>query len=172
MRLLISLAVGLLVVTAAKAEPQDRYGPPRPAKERALELAALRGYQGPALSWSNKRTARPEPTRTVAVTAPSPEFAPTPAPAQRPSPPPAPRLAYANPVLARPAPAAAIQPAARPAQTSAMPGPRYYSVHREFGLAPDAIPDQPAQPRYVLVGPPDRSAQEDAPKTNPESRAF
>ena len=30
---------------------------------------------------------------------------------------------------------------------------RYYSLHREYGLAPDAIPEQPTGARYVLIGP-------------------
>jgi hypothetical protein len=35
--------------------------------------------------------------------------------------------------------------------------PRFYSLHREYGMAPDAIPEQSGQPRYVLIGPPDTS---------------
>jgi hypothetical protein len=32
---------------------------------------------------------------------------------------------------------------------------RFYSLHREYGRVPDAIPPQAAAPRYVLIGPPD-----------------
>ncbi len=35
---------------------------------------------------------------------------------------------------------------------------RLYSLHREYGLQPDAIPEPAAGQRYVLVGPPDRPA--------------
>ena len=39
---------------------------------------------------------------------------------------------------------------------------RFYSVHRGYGLTPDAIPEPPAGDRYVLIGPPDAPA----PKTD------
>jgi hypothetical protein len=34
---------------------------------------------------------------------------------------------------------------------------RLYSLHRAYGLQPDAIPEPPAGQRYVLVGPPDHA---------------
>ena len=37
---------------------------------------------------------------------------------------------------------------------------RYYSLHREYGLTPDAIPEQPLGNRFVLIGP-SSSAQKD-----------
>ena len=41
---------------------------------------------------------------------------------------------------------------------------RLYSLHREYGLQPDTIPEPPAGPRYVLMGPPDHATapQDDA----------
>jgi len=168
MRPTFVIAFALAGATAASAQPaQDRYGPPRPARERAFEVAALRGYQGPLLGWANKRTAPTPPAAPAA----QPEFAPTPAPAPpvamaapapRPQALPQPqRMAYAP---ARPQPIAA--PQAPPPHHDAGAGPRYYSLHREYGLAPDTIPEQSAAPRYVLIGPPDRSADGDAPKTS------
>ncbi|MFT4933919.1 MAG: hypothetical protein ACI9LT_000592 [Pseudoalteromonas distincta] len=44
------------------------------------------------------------------------------------------------------------------AQASAAPRPggsQLYSLHREYGLTPDAIPAPPAGDNYILVGPPD-----------------
>jgi hypothetical protein len=72
------------------------------------------------------------------------------------------------PVAAAPAPA--LQPAANqaaPVRLAAAPPaprtigepPRFYSVHRDYGMAPDAIPEPPAGAnRYVLIGPPDGAA--------------
>ena len=36
---------------------------------------------------------------------------------------------------------------------------RLYSVHRSYGLEPDAIPQQPGGDRYVLIGPSDSGVQ-------------
>ena len=76
----------------------------------------------------------------------------------------------------QPAPDAAVQAAKAPLPTSlygaATRGPvlaggppvragteaHLYSLHREYGLQPDAIPEPAAGQRYVLVGPPDRAA--------------
>jgi hypothetical protein len=38
----------------------------------------------------------------------------------------------------------------------------YYSLHRAYGLTPDAIPEQPPGQRYVLMGPPDAPAAKPA----------
>lgn len=38
---------------------------------------------------------------------------------------------------------------------------RYYSVHRGYGLTPDAIPEPPADRGYVLIGPPDGARAQD-----------
>lgn len=169
MRPYLVIAFAFAAASAASAQPaQDRYGPPRPARERAFEVAALRGYQGPLLGWANKRTA-PAPQ---APPAPEPEFAPTPAPvamappAPRPQAPPQ-RMAYAP---ARPQPIAA--PQAPPPYHDPGAGPRYYSLHREYGLAPDTIPEQLAAPRYVLIGPPDSDAPKTPSKTSNADGAF
>lgn len=59
---------------------------------------------------------------------------------------PRPQLAGGPPPATQAAPAAVSRPTATP---------RYYSLHREYGRAPDAIPPQVMAPRYVLIGPPD-----------------
>jgi hypothetical protein len=126
--------------------------------------------------------AAPPPAPVAAVQAPAPVATPAPPPApvaapdnryaNRPAriarpltPPPAP------PLPAPPAPIASLPATSRPepspiqpirqaaaAPTPARPGgapPRYYSLHREYGLAPDSLPAPPTHPRYVLIGPPD-----------------
>jgi|KBSSwiStaDraftv2_1062776.scaffolds.fasta_scaffold51031_2 hypothetical protein len=170
MRPTFVIALALAGATAASAQPaQDRYGPPRPARERAFQVAALRGYQGPLLGWANKRTTPAPPAAPAA----QPEFAPTPAPVAMSAPAPRPqalpqpqRMAYA-PV--RPQPTAAPQ---APPHHDAGAGPRYYSLHREYGLAPDTIPEQSAEPRYVLIGPPDSDAPKTSSKTSNDDGAF
>ena len=56
-----------------------------------------------------------------------------------------------------PAPASAPAPAQQVAAATPAAGGRthLYSVHRPYGLEPDAIPAPPAGDRYILVGPPD-----------------
>ncbi len=66
----------------------------------------------------------------------------------------------ATPQAAPPAPTAAPQklaaltPTPTPVRTVGG-ATRLYSVHRGYGLTPDAIPEPPAGNRYVLIGPPD-----------------
>ena len=54
-----------------------------------------------------------------------------------------------------PAPSAAPVPAQQVATATGGGRTHLYSVHRPYGLTPDAIPAPPAGDRYVLVGPPD-----------------
>lgn len=51
------------------------------------------------------------------------------------------------------APQAAAPPAPRTGGAGA--GGQLYSLHREYGLTPDAIPAPAGGPNYILVGPPD-----------------
>ena len=119
----------------------------------------------------------------------------TPAPARLDPAPPLPASLYARPqpdTTARTAPppsapAVAVPPPQRLAALAAPtpaatpphpPGPttRYYSLHREYGLAPDHAPEQSRQPRYVLIGPPDTPKPSDndgaAPKASKEAGAY
>jgi hypothetical protein len=67
---------------------------------------------------------------------------------------PLPTSLYGQAAAAPPSPA----PARTYAQASAAPRPggsQLYSLHREYGMTPDAIPAPPAGGNYILVGPPD-----------------
>jgi hypothetical protein len=124
-------------------------------------------YQGPMLSWAGKTPPRvaPPPAPPRSDYAPPSRYMAPPSPsAAEPESAPPPRIARADP---EPPPAAMAQPAAPPAPVvppapaAADPGhtgPRFYSLHREYGIAPDPIPI-PAERSTVLVGPPDRGAE-------------
>src|SRR5580658_257519 len=114
-------------------------------------------YHGPYLSWQGKRVPakggaptsqgqqrRFQPQRAVAAwnqeeggAAPLAEDVrpPAPAPGQQ-------RVAAAAPTTS-------------PTNQTGGSGPRFYSLHREFGLTPDPIPK--ASGHMVLIGPPARS---------------
>lgn len=65
-------------------------------------------------------------------------------------------------------------PLAPPVAPSAPAGSgqaRYYSLHREYGLTPDAIPEQPLGNRFVLIGPSSNAGQDPAPDKDDESGA-
>lgn len=143
-------------------------------------------YAGPMLNWGAKRASpaiEPQPAPIAApahvyeAPAPRPQAVVQPAPASIYESPPPP-LAAARPApIASPAPQARVTvtpaatyqsppPVPSPTVLAAAPAPprtggtpaRYYSLHRQYGLAPDAAPVQPATPRYVLIGPPDEPA--------------
>ena len=102
----------------------------------------------------------PPPVRQAAApvrAAPIPQAAPMPTAAKTDR---GPRLA--GPPTTPPASAAA--PARQMAQAAPYAGEQvhYYSLHRAYGLTPDAIPEQPAGQRYVLMGPPDTPAAKPA----------
>ncbi|KRB48953.1 hypothetical protein [Phenylobacterium sp. Root700] len=96
-----------------------------------------------------------------------------------------PRKALPTSIYGEAAPQAAPAPAAPPQKLAALaptPTPartvggatRLYSVHRGYGLTPDAIPEPPAGNRYVLIGPPDgggveakSNIEDDAPDNRP-----
>jgi hypothetical protein len=194
MRLILAAILAFAGASSASAQAvQDRYGPPhsRPASPVVVASLASRPYEGRLLSWTGKAAAPPE---AYAPAAEPPAFEP-PAPPPQPAPRPV-AMAPARPVFAprpalQPAPpparferplaaAAPIAPAlATPMQATPAPAappraggtPRYYSLHREYGRAPDAIPAQGSQPHYVLIGPPDAppakdGAGDDAPQSS------
>jgi hypothetical protein len=178
LRPLLATAATVLAATACAgvttAQDADGSAPPRDT------------YQGPMLSWAGKAPERvaaaPAPSRSEtpytaparymapprAYREPAPESAPPPVerdPAPESAPPPR-RMVRADP---EPAPrdmaaeAAPLTPAFAPAvpaapASSTQTGPRFYSLHRAYGLTPDPIP-VPAQRPTVLVGPPDRYAE-------------
>lgn len=162
MRLALAFVV-LACAGSAAAEPvQDRYGPPRKAP-----APHARPYEGRLLGWSGK-AAQLAPQAAPAQVAARPEPQPSPPPRQtisawseNPLPqslydappaapqPPAPRLAQAAPV------------APEPQRQGAAPS-RLYSLHREYGMAPDVVPATPSRTSYVLIGPPDAPADAEA----------
>jgi hypothetical protein len=172
------VVIAALVCAASAASAQDtresRYGPT--ALRPSVSLTGST-YGGPVLGWSGKQEIAP-PTR-----APAPDLRPmaTPwrqlgavpqqQPAQQPyaalrpamvpaamASPQAPAMAYAQPQLQAPM-AYAPPPQTQgqfPAQTQ---GARTYSVGRQYGMIPDAIP--PAPPNGMIF-----IAPSDEPKTS------
>ncbi len=130
--------------------------PPAPRIQRGPEPRAYQPFQPQTpipLQWSAPKANLPgtlydTPRATTQQTAATP-------------PPPA---AQAQPMrLAAVAPSPVLlggpPPAVAPAPRSAGGATRHYSVHRGYGLTPDAIPQQPGGDRYVLIGPPDASVE-------------
>ncbi|WP_332767295.1 hypothetical protein [Phenylobacterium sp.] len=131
--------------------------PPAPRLQRAPEPRAYQQFQPQTpipLQWSAPKAnlpgtlydTPPPALPQVAATAPTPE------PVARPPI----RLA-----AVAPSPALLGGPPASVATTPRGAGgaTRLYSVHRGYGLTPDAIPQQPGGDRYVLIGPPDAGVQ-------------
>jgi len=183
MRLFLAVLLAFAGASSVSAQVvQDRYGPPRP-RPAPVVMAALTpsAYSGRALVWSGKVTA-PVPEASIAASTPAASIPaaapPQPAAAARPlaaatppqTPAPAPRVRMqpwnarldAAPAPVQAAPIQTAMTAPPPAPVRAGAGPRFYSLHREYGRAPDAIPAQSAQPRYVLIGPPDSAAPAEA----------
>ena len=145
--LMSALAASIAGVSASAANAEDRYGPPQPAPVSFQTSTPAGGF----LSWPAKtpafkaaapaavaappapidaiyRPARSEPIQAsrlpASIYAPYPSIQPSPAAgAQR---------------YARTAAAATAGPASDGVHSSQPP--RFYSVHREFGLTPDPIP--------------------------------
>lgn len=129
-------------VGANAARAEDRYGPPRPVAVSPQAVAPASGW----LTWSTKTSA----SNTAETIGPAPGALARAAPPERTD-----RVAavglptslYSAPASARQAPApwtstgrAAATATPTAAQTTANQPPRFYSVHREFGLKPDPIP--------------------------------
>ena len=163
------LACGLLALSAAAAAAQtppqgDRYGPREPHAPQGAQAATP--YAGPMLGWSRKVAATPGrpagpvgPRRlpnglyagpgsaAVQVARAAPPSAPN-----RPAPraaeqglygaapqAPLPDSLYARPQAAAPQAAGPLPPPVRQ-NPYASSSPRFYSVYREYGGQPDAIP--------------------------------
>ncbi len=122
------------IALAAPGDDEDRYGPP-PAP--FVDPAAPDSVQ-PTLSWPGKLAATPRPSERRP--APQAYAAPTPTAyvaAAGSASLPLPTSIHASPPSPLTPPAVAAPPAA--SADSGQP-PRFYSVHREFGLAPDPAP--------------------------------
>ena len=165
MRLPLLLAAMISWASAATAAPaiEDRYGPARHDAAHILASHQADGpYQGRLLTWSS-RAFTPQVPESSAVAAPIAAVA-APPERVRPSPtatvaPPRQARAVAPPdsLYAPPPPQAAPQRLAQ-APMAAAAGEqgshvRLYSVHRQYGLAPDAIPPATTGSGYVLIGP-------------------
>lgn len=112
--------------------------PPAPALAQTPKVQP--GYE-PVLRSALPQTADPAPGL---LGGPPPGPLPTSIYGQAAAPPPAPA----------PAPRAFVQASAAP-RTG---GSQLYSLHREYGMTPDAIPAPPAGDNFILVGPPDAPA--------------
>jgi hypothetical protein len=166
-----------LVVASLTVSPEQVAGVPAAEPYRG---PMLRWSSKPALAAAGRGDApraAPEPPRTVRkMDATQPAQVPQPNSTSVAQPPKAPHMigpeAAAKPSVpptvarAPAAPTAPPTPAPKVAVAALTPtpwaraggaSPRFYSLHREYGMAPDAIPEQSAQPRYVLIGPPDTS---------------
>ncbi|WP_426031962.1 hypothetical protein [Caulobacter sp. DWP3-1-3b2] len=163
MRLVVLLPVLISVAAPAYAEGarESRYGPSSPRQTTAAvavtAAAATARYDGPMLGWANKRQAAAfvSTSATPAPVAASTNYQPARAPATpRPAaftPPaaPLPTSLYAPPTPpASPPPPAARQVAA---VNTAGTGARFYSVGREYGLTPDAIPPLGPDSRVLIT---------------------
>lgn len=143
---------GRMLSWASKVEPAPAASrPPEPAAAQAQapqprrELMASRAYTLGEI----EQAPEPQPAYAAAPPARPASLYDTPAP----------RTAAAAPQPAPAAPAPVRLAAAPTASPMAAPGggapTRLYSLHREYGMAPDPTPQVPAGERYVLVGPPD-----------------
>ncbi|WP_305284416.1 hypothetical protein [Phenylobacterium sp.] len=76
-----------------------------------------------------------------------------------------PRPEYPRAEYRAAAPAEAPQQLAQsaPLPAARRGGSQLYSLHREYGMTPDAIPAPPQGQNYILVGPPDAPPAEDNP---------
>jgi hypothetical protein len=188
MRAAALIAVLACVATAAHADGsrESRYGPaperaPTPMDGRTPGYTGST-YGGRALGWAGKREivapeaqaasqvqpwwARSAPQAAQAPQAPQARTAYQPqVPAYTPPARALPRSIYeAPPAAAAPAPvayAAPVQPA--PQFQPGQIGARTYSVGRQFGMTPDAIPAA-GPPRMVLIAPPASAPEDDKPR--------
>ena len=176
--LILSLVTSALASPVHAQWAGDRYGyGPAP---RSNPASALPATTGRVLNWSNKSVAVAEPaaddrggpryeTRAqyepqrpidrpperLAALSPSPNSSLPPMarqPSRSYSPPPVP-LELAGGPSAQSQYTPPEPPVRQVAAAGASGQARYYSLHREYGLAPDAIPEQPTGARYVLIGP-------------------
>lgn len=167
MRLALVLVILATSAFGARAA-EDRYGPSATGGPGA---PATPPYAGPLLGWAGKTApsarrpvetsapARPAPMPGGLYRATPPQAAPTmaptaasAAPARYATPPAAPQSLYGGPapqsVRAPPPP----PPSATAVQGGlyAAAGPRFYSVHRPYGEAPDPIPTPPTGDRLAF----------------------
>lgn len=165
---------------AADASPAQSMAPVRPqawARDLPSPVSAAPRRESPSAYQAFQPQAPYGAQQLAALTParPQPLMAP-PAPASPPGyrPPRGPELAGG--------PAAKPEAPQQVAQAAAHGGApvHYYSLHRGYGLTPDAIPEPPAGQHYVLMGPPDKASapssehddNDDDTQTGKTSRPF
>ncbi len=145
MRLVVLLPVLICVAASAHAEGarESRYGPTSPRQAAAAVAEATARYNGPMLGWANKR----QGSAPVAEVSPAPTALAAYAPAAfTPPAAPLPTSLYAVPTPPAPPPARQVA-----AANAAGPGARFYSVGRDYGLTPDAIPPVGPDTRVLIT---------------------
>jgi hypothetical protein len=153
---------GKRVPTAPAAAPTQVAARPDPmpmARSFRAPTAPVAPPPAPVAEPSAAEPALPDPV----VAAPVARAAPPPR-SERPLPPPTARAPAPQSLYDAPPPAAtpaAAAPRPAPAAASGAAPSRLYSLHREYGMAPDALPPLPARTSYVLIGPGD-APQDDA----------
>lgn len=134
-----------------RAPPASTYVPFQPQVPLSMQQAAPVAPVAPPVRPATAQPRKALPTSIYGAT--TPQIAPAP--------------------TAAPQKLAALAPTPTPARTVGG-ATRLYSVHRGYGLTPDAIPEPPAGNRYVLIGPPDgggveakSNIEDDAPDNRP-----
>jgi hypothetical protein len=125
--------------------------PPPPGQPQRTASVYASGYQPFTPQEPYRPQAAPRPVTVQAppaLAAPAPVTAAPSLPTSLYSPPPA------DAAIGRPQQIAEAASPTAPATAGVGEGSRLYSVHRGYGLAPDAIPT-PQGDNYVLIGPPD-----------------
>ncbi|CAN5535686.1 hypothetical protein BH10PSE4_BH10PSE4_14700 [soil metagenome] len=154
MRLVVLMPVLICVAAPAHAEGarESRYGPSSPRQAAAAVAEATTRYTGPMLGWANKQ---PGSAFGAAPAAPAPVAAGT---GSQPSRAPAAPIAFTPPAAPLPtslyaAPTPPAPPPVRPVATANAggPGARFYSVGRDYGLIPDAIPPVGPDTRVLIT---------------------
>jgi len=143
--------------------PASLYSPPRPtptttaarpAAPQPLPVARAPTDPVPVKDWSNYRSAR-----VLAASANAAPSAPAPAPA--------PATLYAQPIAHQPLatpPVPPPQPRQVAAVNTGVTGARFYSVSREYGMTPDALPPAGPDSRVLITASePSPDAKDDTP---------
>lgn len=142
--------------------------PAPPAVARRESPSTYQAFQPQAPYGAQQLAALTPPIRQALIAPPAPALPPAPRPSR-------------GPELAG-GPAARPEAPQQVAQATAQGGTpvHYYSLHRGYGLTPDAIPEPPAGQHYVLMGPPDKASapssehddNDDDTQTGKTSRPF
>lgn len=156
---------GRLLGWPGKAAPQPR--PAAPEQSASVQPPPPQAAAAPPAP--AKVAVRPEPRRLADVPAAAPAAPAAPAPRAAPiqsAAAPLPQTLYDAPIAPPASPPRMAQVAAAPPpplqpQPRGAAHSRLYSLHREYGMAPDTVPAAPSGSNYVLIGPSDAPAEAD-----------